>query len=84
MKVEKSQEYADIAQTPSTKSCFHELHLFINTSLLADYRIEPEYGDGIHESTISLRFLGPILRFLRLEVSTFIFAILENAIHDQT
>jgi hypothetical protein len=30
--------------------------------------------DGIHESTISLRFLGIILRFLRLEVCTFVYA----------
>ncbi len=29
--------------------------------------------DGIHESTISLRFLGIIFRFLRLEASTFVF-----------
>ncbi len=29
------------------------------------------YRDGIHESTISLSFLGIILRFPRLEVSTF-------------
>jgi hypothetical protein len=32
-----------------------------------------EARDGIHESAISLRFLGIILRFLRLEVSTFVF-----------
>jgi hypothetical protein len=35
--------------------------------------------DGIHKSTISLRFLGIILRFLRLEVSTFGFAFLEQS-----
>jgi hypothetical protein len=32
--------------------------------------------DGIHESKVSFRFLGIILRFLRLEVSTFVFALL--------
>jgi hypothetical protein len=52
--------------------------------LSADAGIEPEYGDGIHESTISLRFLGIILRFLRLDVSTFVVAFLENAFHEQT
>ncbi len=39
--------------------------------------------DGIHESTISLRFLGIILRFLRLEGSIFVFAFLQNSIHEQ-
>jgi hypothetical protein len=34
--------------------------------------------DGIHESRISLRFLGIILRFLWLEVSTNVFAFLQN------
>jgi hypothetical protein len=34
----------------------------------------PYYRDGIHESTISLRFLGIIWRFLRLEVSAFVFS----------
>jgi hypothetical protein len=39
-------------------------------------------GDGIHESTISSRFLGIILKFVRLEVSsTFAFVFLQNAIH---
>jgi hypothetical protein len=38
----------------------------------------------IHESTISLRFLCIILRFLRLEGSTFGFGCLRNAIHEQT
>jgi hypothetical protein len=38
----------------------------------------------IYESTISLRFLGIILRFLRLEVSTFGIGFLQNAIHEQT
>jgi hypothetical protein len=36
------------------------------------------YWDGIYESTISLRFLGIILRFLRLEASTFVFAFLQK------
>jgi hypothetical protein len=33
----------------------------------------PVYRDGTHESKISLTFLELILRFLRLEVSTFVF-----------
>jgi hypothetical protein len=36
-------------------------------------------SDGIHKSTISLRFLRIILRFLRLEVSTFAFVFLQYA-----
>jgi hypothetical protein len=40
--------------------------------------------EEIHEGTIWLRFLGIILRFLRLEVSTLVFAFLQNAIHEQT
>ncbi len=40
--------------------------------------------EGIHESTTSLRFLGLILRVLRLEASTFAFAFLQSAIHKQT
>jgi hypothetical protein len=31
-----------------------------------------ENRDEIHESTVLLRFLGIMLRFLRLEVSTFV------------
>jgi hypothetical protein len=42
------------------------------------------YRDGIHESTILLRLLGIILRFLRLKVSAFVFPFLQNAIHEQT
>jgi hypothetical protein len=39
----------------------------------------------IHESTISLRFLGIIWRFLRLEVSTnFVFGLSKSALHEQT
>jgi hypothetical protein len=38
--------------------------------------------DGIHESLISLRFLGIILSFLRLEVSTYVFVFLPSAIHE--
>ncbi len=33
------------------------------------------YRDGIHESTISLRFLSIVLRFLKLEVSASVFAL---------
>ncbi len=40
--------------------------------------------DGIHDSTISLRFLGIILRFVMLEVSTLVFVFLQNAIREQT
>jgi hypothetical protein len=36
--------------------------------------------DGIPKSTISLRFLGIVLRFLRLDVSTFVFAFLQNVL----
>jgi hypothetical protein len=36
-----------------------------------------ESGDGVHESTMSLRFL-------RLVVSTFVLAFQQNAIHEQT
>ncbi len=42
------------------------------------------YRDGIHKSTISLRFLGIFLRFLRLEASIFIFAFYTNGIQEQT
>ncbi len=42
------------------------------------------YRDEIQESTFLLRFPHIILRFLRLEVSTFVFAFLQNAIHEQT
>ncbi len=41
--------------------------------------IKYEYTDGISVSTISFKFLGIIMRFLRLEVSTFISAFLQNA-----
>jgi hypothetical protein len=54
--------------------------------------------DGIYESAILLRFLGIILRFLRLEASSLVFAFLflrleasslvfaflQNDIHEQT
>jgi hypothetical protein len=40
--------------------------------------------DGIHESTISLIFLGIFLRFLSLEDSTFVFVFPQNAIYEQT
>ncbi len=36
--------------------------------------------DGSHESTTSLRLLGRILTFLRLKVSTFVFAFLQDAL----
>jgi hypothetical protein len=40
---------------------------------------------GIHESTVhGFWAWGIILRFLRLEVSTFVFAFLQNAIHEKT
>jgi hypothetical protein len=39
--------------------------------------------EGIHESTILLRFLGIILGFLRLKGSTFLLAFLQNSIHEQ-
>ncbi len=39
--------------------------------------------DGIHERTISLRFLGIILRFLILEGSIFVFVFLQNAFIEQ-
>ncbi len=43
----------------------------------------PWYRDGIHDSTILLRFLVIILMLLRLAVSIFVFAFLHNAIHDK-
>jgi hypothetical protein len=39
--------------------------------------------EEIHESTISLRFLGIILGYLRLKGSTFVFAFLQNSIYEK-
>ncbi len=51
------------------------------TFLLAEFELS---RDGIHESTIEKRFLGIILRFPSLEVSTFVCVFLQNAMHEQT
>jgi hypothetical protein len=42
------------------------------------------YRDGIHESTTSLRFLGIVVRFLKRDVSSFVFAFPQNDNHSQT
>jgi hypothetical protein len=40
--------------------------------------------DGIRKRTLSLGFLGIILRVLRLEVSTLVFCFLQTSIHELT
>ncbi len=47
---------------------------------IRDLGCESTTWEGIHESTISSRFLGLILRFLWIKVSTLVFAFLQNGI----
>ncbi len=71
----------------NSASGFLTLHTHICTQKPSWRRLnctEGETGDGIRERTLSLRFLGIILRVLRLEVSTLVFCFLQTATHEQT
>ncbi len=68
---------------------YSNIHLLLCYTILAEFyfynfsslwQTQHLPWDGIHESTISLMFLGIIVRFLRLKVSTLDFAFLQSAI----
>jgi hypothetical protein len=59
-------------------------HTYMVTCIYKRLYLYPHNWGQIHESTISLRFLGIIFRFNRHDVSTFGFGFQQNAIHAQT
>jgi hypothetical protein len=84
LKSENSQDYAQKSQW--RKMYVHEFGCFCTVQCTAQYLrkralqrkggfIKDEYWDGIHNRTLSLGFLGIILRVLRLEVSTLGFGL---------
>jgi hypothetical protein len=58
--------------------------MFYFIVLLVDGRIHEAQIHPDPDSEPEHLFLEKILRFLRVEVSTFVFAFLQNAIHEQT
>jgi len=67
-----NETHTSVAQTYMVTCIYKHLYLY------------PHSWGQIHENTISLRFLGIILRFLWLEVSAFGLGFLQNVIHAQT
>jgi hypothetical protein len=58
--------------------------IYMVTCIYRNLYLYPHNWGQLHESKISLRFLGIIFRFNRHDVSAFGFGFQENAIHEQT
>ncbi len=67
---------------PRTHSCNCNIEIHLSAPAIFTTALQAITRGEIHESTISLWFLGIILRFIRLELSTFVFVFLQNAIHE--
>ncbi len=74
--------YAKTQENPP--HCHVPLTFFLDDHIILVKVYVMQSRDRIYGSTILLRFLGIILRFLRLNASSLVFTFLQNAIHEQT